>query len=211
MSVARELLILKYENFQTDLPVFFKTLKYDKEVQKLFFTNPSLVLRTKLPSLGTRDFDIQHDAAANRILFSVLSNDRFMEFLSDYQVKKVNAMKRLIKSPGDRKAALELNEKTIRLQFADAMLKYGDKEILSNIFGVNMSSAQLKNTLNFFVIFILIIIVIVIIHALVFLGTSGDLLPTRAKAPISAAELRKIANQLIAAAKAARESGKLLE
>lgn len=208
MAKPRDLLVLKYQDFQGETSGFFKELNKDADLRSLFFTNPSLVLRTKLPSLRSIDVSDQQDELANRVLFSVLSNERFMTFLKEYQSKKNQALKRFIKSSGDKQAAKELDERTIKMEFAEAMLKFGDKELMSNILGRSSSVTQPGGALGWFVIFVVVIIVVAAVEAVVALGTSGDFAPTSpGKLPISASELRKIASQLVVAAKQAREGG----
>jgi hypothetical protein len=211
MAKARDLLILKHQDFRDEVSGFFKELNKDSNLRSLFFTNPSLVLRTKLPSLGNVNISEQQDDLANRVLFSVLSNDEFKTFLREYQKKKTKAVERFLKSPQDKKAAAELEERTIRLELAEAMLKFGDKELLSNIAGQNMSLNQgLLSVTVIFVIYLLAIAVILVVHTIVFFGTSGDFAPNfRGRLPIPASALRRIADQLVDAARQAREAGNL--
>ena len=135
MTKTQDLLILKYQDFHAETSGFFKELNKNPDLRSLFFTNPSLVLRTKLPSLSSINIGDQQDELANRVLFSALSNESFMTFLTEYQQKKNKALKRFLKSPGDELAARELDERTIRLELAEALLKHGDKELLSNLVG----------------------------------------------------------------------------
>jgi hypothetical protein len=72
----------------------------------------------------------------------MLSNDEFKTFLKEYQKKKNKAVERFLKSPEDTQAAAELDERTRRLELAEAMLKFGDKELLFNIAGQSISINQ---------------------------------------------------------------------
>lgn len=210
MAKPGDLLLLKDKDFRSEVLIFFKDLNKDQELRSLFFTNPSLVLRTRLPSLGSIDVSDQQDELANRVLFSVLSNDRFKTFLKDYQQKKNKALARFLKSPGDEKAASALDERTIKTEFAEALLEFGDKELLFNIIGRSSSITQPGGSLGWFAIFVVVFLVAAAVHAVLALGTSGDFAPTApGKLLISASELRKIAHQLVAAAMKAREAGDL--
>lgn len=218
MDKTRNLLILKYKDFHNETSKFFKELNKEPELRSLFFTNPSLVLRTKLPSLSNIDISDQQNDLANKVLFSALSNERFMKFLTDYQQKKNKALKRLLKSPKDKQAALELDERTVRMEFAEAMLEFADKELVSNLLGSGSIAKGVGNPpvlvsyaiLVTWVVFILGIHVI--IHTVVRLALIGNSeLTATGKTPIPASELRKIAEQLVAAAKQARETGDLVK
>lgn len=210
MAKHRDLLILKYQDFGSETSRFFTELNENSELRNLFFTNPSLVLRTKLPSLSSIDVGDQQDELANRVLFSALSNERFTTFLEEYQAKKNKALARYLESPEDEQAASELDERTIKVEFAEALLDFGDKELLSNMLGRSGSASQSDRQLAGVAIYIVLFVVIAAVHAVFALGTSGDLAPTAAaRLPIPAPELRKIADQLVAAARQAREAGDL--
>src|SRR5436305_4703409 len=117
MVKPQELLILKYKDFRSDVSRFFVELNEEPGLRDLFFKNPSLVIRTRLPSLGRADIDGQ-DEVTNRLLFSALSNDKFVAFLKLYQEKKNDALTRYLKSPGDEQAASEFDDVKIRGEFA---------------------------------------------------------------------------------------------
>jgi hypothetical protein len=213
VSNLRDLLILKHQDFRTEVSGFFKELNKDSALRNLFFTNPSLVLRTKLPSLSDINISEPRYESANRVLFSVLSNDKFKTFLKEYQERKNEAIERFLKSPEDKRAAAELDERTMRAEVAEALLEFGDKELLSSLLGASGSIDRNTRSFSTLVLLeILVAIVAVAVHAVVFLGTSGDFAPTSpGRLPISAQALRKIANQLVATAQQARQSGDLIQ
>jgi hypothetical protein len=211
MARSDELLVLKYQDFRSEAAKFFKELNRDPALRSLFFKNPSLVLNTKLPSLaGLRITDLQHDVA-NRLLYSVLSNDKFKEFLRSYQKRKNDALARLLKNPDDKEAANELDERAIKAEFAEAFLKFGDKELLHNIFSSNQRGGGTVAWSPFAIAF-LVLAVAVAVHAVLFLGTSGDFAPTSTgRLPIPAADLKKIADQLVATAMEVRAADGLIK
>jgi hypothetical protein len=211
MPKPRDLLILKYDDFQRDTAHFFVELHKDEAVRDLLFSNPSLVLRTKFPSLSNVSVSDHQDEVANKILYSVLTNEQFKNFLREYQQKKSAAVARLLEAPDDKEAANALDERTVRLEIAEALLQFGDKELVSNLFD---SSGAIRGgvVVSWWLIVIAVIIIAVAaaVHTLLALGTSGDFAPTaRGRPPIPASALRKIADQLVAAARKARDSGQL--
>jgi hypothetical protein len=209
MVKPRELLLLKYKDLRSDVSGFFVELNEDLGLRDLFFKNPSLVLRTKLPSLGPppgmADVDGQRDELANRLLFSALSNERFAAFLKGYQEKKNDALERYLKSPEDEQAASEFDERTIRGEFAEALLTFGDKELLSNVIG--RGGVPGETPLWGVVVIIFIAIALVAAMTGVIGPVSHDI--ATSNLPIPASELRKIADQLVVAAKQAREADTL--
>jgi hypothetical protein len=211
MARSRDLLILKNQDLRDEVSGFFKALNTDESLRRVFFDNPSLVLRTRLQSLRGVDLTDQQDAQANRILFSVLSNDKFRAFLQEYQQRKTDALERLVASPGDKKAMLALDEQTIRREFAEALLRFGDTELLSNLLGRSNPTSPSGESLAWIVIFVVVFVAVAAVHAVLALGTGGDFAPTiRGRLPISASELRKIADQLVATARQARDAGELI-
>jgi uncharacterized protein YneF (UPF0154 family) len=213
MTTPRDLLILKHQDFRTEVSGFFKELNKDSALRNLFFTNPSLVLRTKLPSLSDINISEQQDELANKVLFSALSNEKFMTFLQEYQERKNEAIERFLKSPEDKRAAAELDERTMRAEVAEALLEFGDKELFANILRGGGSATQRAGAPVLVSIVVLVVNIAVIagihliIHTVVKLGMAGF----EENPPISAAAMRKIANQLVAAARQAREAGDLME
>jgi len=212
MANPASLLILKHDDLRSEVSGFFKELNKNSALANLFFANPSLVLRTKLPSLSNIQVGEQHDAVANKVLFSVLSNDKFKGFLKDYQEKKNKAIARFLKSPKDKRAAAELDEQTIRGEIAEALLKFGDKDLVANLLGRGGAFNPHTNIFTAVFFEILVAVVAVAVHAVLFLGTSGDFAPTSpGQLPVSAQALRKIANQLVTVANEARTAGELTQ
>ena len=210
MAEVSELLVIKNKHIHKEVSSLFNDLSEDDRLQKIFFQNPSLILRTHFPSLGQAQATPDNDSVANRVLFSVLSNAEFLEFLKEYQKKKSAAISAFLSDPNDREALKALDTKTIRLDFADALLKYGDRELVANLF-YSDPDGRPGTTVGWWLIVVVVFLVAAAIHAVLALGTSGDFAPTRSgRLPISASELRKISDQLVAAAKDARTSGRLV-
>src|SRR5258708_20571254 len=144
MANLQDLLVLKYQNFRGEVSRFFVELNNSPALRRQFFKNPTLSLQTKIPSLRDIKLSNQQEDLANRILFSALSNEEFLNFLRTYREKKIEAITRYLNSPDDKQAANELDERTIKAEFAAALLEFGDKELLSIILDscVNFQSAQ---------------------------------------------------------------------
>jgi hypothetical protein len=217
MTKPRDLLVLKYGDFRREASHLFEALNRDPRLRHLFFTNPALVLKTKLPSLAGAGIDDQQDEIANRILFSVLTNDRFLDFLNEFQERKTKALSQFLDDPNDRQAASELDDHKIRSEFIEALLKFGDKELMSNML-LSASGPQIAGSygyiiytyLGILITYIVVIGIDVIVHTVVKLGIAGEVVSTSPEGfPISASELRKITDQLVASAKKARDAGSL--
>jgi hypothetical protein len=209
MAKPRELLILKYKDFRSDVSRFYVELNEDPALRSLFFENPTMVLRTRLPSLGRADLDGQHDELANKLLFSALSNERFVTFMKEYQEKKNEALSRYLESPDDERAASEFDEHKLRGEVAEALLAFGDKELLSRIIGRSGPTSLPSGSQGWFIVVVFIAIALAVAMTGVVGPISGDLQLADSKLPIPASELRKIADQLVVAARQAREAGEL--
>jgi hypothetical protein len=208
MAKTRDLLILKAPELRAEVSRFFSELNKEPDLRNLFFRNPSLVLRARLQSLSNVDVGAPEDRLANNLLFSALSNDKFMAFLRDYQARKASALERYLQSPEDPQNAKEFDEKTVRGDFANALLEFGDKELLSSILATTSSSAQSAPVPAFFEIFVVVFVVAALFVTVIPFGMDRDLTSAeRGNLPISASDLRMIAEQLIAAARQFREAG----
>lgn len=217
MAKPHELLLLKYHDLRNEVAHLFEVLNSDQSLRELFFTNPILVIRTKLPSLSPIDLNNQQDEVANRILFSVLTNNRFIDFLNGHQKKKRRLLDQLLRDPGNERIIRQFDERAMKAEFAAALLKFGDKELISNLLGSTLPPTPTPPTLIIFhTILLLEVAVLISVHVLVqivvklAIGTAGEAIPrTLGDVPISASELRRITDQLLATAQKMRENGGL--
>ena len=214
MAKLRDLLVLKYGDFREDVAGFFVSLNNDPELRRLFFENPTLVIRTKLRSLSNVDLTSQQDERANRMVFSALSNERFMSFLAEYQRRKADAIRRYLRSPADEEAAAELDERQIRREFAQALLEYGDRELLYNIVGAGSVFEDDDHNGHIYTLIYQIVFVYegyyVFDHYFTFMIEFLLLGEPTEPWPVSAGELRQIAEQLAATARRKRSDGELM-
>jgi len=101
----------------------FDELEKNPELAKVFIHNPTLVLQSKvLPEFVVIDEDSTN--LANQLLFSVLSNDRFMKWAEDYGSKMIDQYNKTGKIP---------DKKKILRSFAKGIIEYGDPRIVSNL------------------------------------------------------------------------------
>ena len=104
----------------------FDELQKNPELAQVFIKNPTIVLQSKLlPEF--EDVDEELINAANQLLYSVLTNEKFMTWLEKYQNKLVNQYNETGKIPC---------KKTILHAFTKGILENGDPQILSNLLAV---------------------------------------------------------------------------
>jgi hypothetical protein len=101
----------------------FDELEKNPELAKVFIRNPFLVLQSKvLPEFAVMNEDSIN--AANQLLYSVLSNDKFMKWAETYGAKLIDQYNKTGKIP-DKKKMLRA--------FAKGIIEYGDPRILSDL------------------------------------------------------------------------------
>jgi hypothetical protein len=108
-------LLLKVPGLQKKTSALFKELEGSSKLKKSFIQNPSGVLSPKL--LGKK-VSKQQVSDANRLLFSILANDKFLNWVDSYATE--NRGKKVSKEQFSR-------------DFADAVLKFGDQNILGSL------------------------------------------------------------------------------
>lgn len=101
----------------------FDELEKNNELSKVFVQNPTLIMLSKvLP-----EFEVIEENsinAANQLLFSVLSNDKFLKWTQDYGTKLIDQYNKTGKVP---------DKKKILRAFAKGIIEYGDPKLLSDI------------------------------------------------------------------------------
>jgi hypothetical protein len=104
----------------------FDELQKNPELSQVFIKNPITVLQSKLlPEF--KDADEELINAANQLLYSVLTNEKFMNWLEKYHTKLVNQYNETGKMP---------NKKTILQAFTKGIMENGDPKILSDLLEV---------------------------------------------------------------------------
>lgn len=133
-------LIVKGISLRKRVSDLFNELEKNPELAEVFIRNPILVLQSKvLPEFAV--LAEEEINAANQFLFSVLSNDKFMKWLENYQTKLVDQYNKTGKLP---------NKKKLLQQFTKGLIESGDPKILSDILEIspkNISSEKPTPTL----------------------------------------------------------------
>lgn len=114
----------------------FDELKNNPQLAQVFIQNPILVLQTKtLPELQTIDEDATN--AANQFLFSVLTNDKFVKWLENYQNKLITQYNKNATFP---------TKKQVLKEFAKSIIENGDPLIVSNLLELTPKTLGELNT-----------------------------------------------------------------
>jgi hypothetical protein len=120
-------LIVKGISLRKRVSDLFDELEKNPELAQVFVRNPILVLESKiLPEFGVSDEDSIN--AANQFLYSVLSNDKFMKWLENYQTKLINQYNKTGKLPSKKK---------VLQQFAKGLIENGDPKILRDLLEIS--------------------------------------------------------------------------
>lgn len=108
-------LLLKVTGLQKKTSALFKELEGSSKLKESFIRNPSGVLS---PKLFGKKLSKQQVSDTNRLLFSILANDKFLNWVDSYAAE--NRGKKVSQAQFSR-------------DFADALLKFGDKNILGSL------------------------------------------------------------------------------
>ena len=113
----------------------FDELEKNPELAQVFIRNPIIVLQSKIfPEFPTFDEDTINKA--NQFLFSVLSNDKFMKWLENYQKETINRYNKSGKLPSKKKVLQE---------FAKGLIENGDPKILNDLLEVSTKTVEQLN------------------------------------------------------------------
>ncbi|HSJ62955.1 MAG TPA: hypothetical protein VK922_03505 [Gemmatimonadaceae bacterium] len=116
MPASRKGLVLKRTDLRRNTAALFERLDRDPAAREEFIRDPTGKLATHI---ARRRLPRQHLSDANRVLFAMLANDEFRAWLDRYRAR-----------PGGR----PVTEATFGRDFAAAVLKYGDSELLRALF-----------------------------------------------------------------------------
>jgi len=97
----------------------FAEIKRDKQKEREFIDNPVGVLGNRLSPRGFQGLSRQRVANANRMLYSLLANDQFLNWLRSYQ-KGLEGTR-------------QVNKGKVLRDFAGAMARYGDPEFFQGM------------------------------------------------------------------------------
>jgi hypothetical protein len=123
-------------NLRKRVSDLFDELEKNPELSNAFIRNPIVVLQTKIfPEFPK--FDIDQTNEANQFLFSVLSNDKFVQWLEKYQKQTIKNYNNSGKLPSKRKVLQE---------FAKGLIENGDPKILSDLLDTSQKTIEQLNS-----------------------------------------------------------------
>jgi hypothetical protein len=219
----RQLLLLNYENFRHDVSQLFNTLDDKPLLREAFIENPVGVLNEHLGILKKRPLSDQHVSLANKVLYSVFSNDEFFAWLTDYQSKLTQAQQRLVKSPRPLQPEESdiFDKRKIMNDLAAALVKYGDTETISNILSYkdiikyrgrvweeeNVEPDPIGPVSGSLAVLVALVVLVVFTVVVAMVDHDHPVLETT----LSASEMKSIVDQLLNHANQMREVGALTE
>ncbi len=184
----------------------FDELEKNNELAQVFIQNPTLVLQSKvLPEFQVLEENSIN--AANQLLFSVLSNDKFMKWTQDYGTKLIDRYNKTGKVP---------DKKKILRDFAKGIIEYGDPELLSDILEmpqelIESSSGLVDRWWFYYHIIAFIEFFYIFVYDYIIVGPDRiSLLDENQKiVTISPKELKSLAEQMIKYSKKMKEDNNL--
>jgi hypothetical protein len=134
-----DLLVLRYEGLAVETDGFFRQLDADQDLRTRFLTNPTGVLLEHVPSLdgSMAEAEIAH---ANRVLFALLSNERFMAWARDWANRHQNAVT-TADEDGQTLLRVRVDREQLYRDLADAIWEHGDRELLSALLNLEADAA----------------------------------------------------------------------
>lgn len=137
MRDSDELLVLEYPGFAERIDHFYRRLSESAAYRELFLNDPVGVLaRQTLPQFHPDERGI---SIANRLLFSLLRNDRFLQWAREFQAELDEEVTRLGSELRDhpdaaaeaaRVAAVRMDRGTLYSRVAQGILDHGDKSVV---------------------------------------------------------------------------------
>jgi hypothetical protein len=135
------LLVLKHDDLARRLQDLYGQLSESRSFREYFVKDPSSLIASTVFS-GYRDVSAARINQANRLLFSLLSNARFMEWSEEFQNRVLEEAQEIVNlaDPVETAALLSalVDKNRLYREIADAMLEFGDKEL---IFSLTVSDA----------------------------------------------------------------------
>ena len=185
----------------------FDELEKNDELAQVFIQNPTLVMLSKvLP-----EFEVIEENsinAANQLLFSVLSNDKFLKWTQEYGTKLIDQYNKTGKVP-DKKKILQA--------FAKGIIEYGDERILGDLLEIpqafNWTEERVEHWWFYYHIILAIEFFYIFVYDYIVVGPDRiSLLDENQKiVTISPKELKSLAEQMIKYSKKMRETKQAAE
>jgi hypothetical protein len=182
---SEQLLLLKHESIRQEINALFELLASNPSAKQSFINNPAGVMRAVL-SFADADLECaRDDTEANRLLFSVVSNPKFFDFVKRHQDRSLKGKAEILK------------------EFADAFLKFGDQKLVAGLLSDELTPAAVYALPPIFVFLLIVIVAFTIVVVAVDHHRVADDL-------VSVGDMRSLAELLTKEAKEARQSGKSL-
>lgn len=120
-SKDSERFVIRLEDTHKKIEDLFSQLAQDQALQKQFIQNPSSLIFENFTGERVRPSEVRVDES-NRLIFSVLGNSKFMNWLQSY---------------GKKKKLAKIEPAELLHDMAGAMLKFGDSDIVEKIYNKN--------------------------------------------------------------------------
>jgi hypothetical protein len=180
---ADQWLLLKHESLRQEINGLFDALASNPAARQNFINNPAGVLRAAF-SFTHSDIEFnQDDSEANKLLFSIVSNPNFFDFIKERQSK----------APTGKPETLK--------EFAEAYLQFGDPEILAGL----LDDARNPSRIYALPPFVLLVLVVVVAFTVLAVAVDSHMVPDN---NVSVPDLRSLAEVMAKEAKEARTSGR---
>lgn len=213
---ADELLVLQYDNLSESVASLFSQLDDSPSLREYFIKNPTQVIAKYLLSPEDK-LPAANISQGNRLLFSLLSNEGFMDWSRQFQSRIENRIREASESERSDEAfktfMATLDREEIYREIIDAAQRYGDREMFYSLMVKDQSPESfLVPASNNLRIDVAVDIEIAIYAVLVLLVFAIDISFAPVE-PLSRLDLRRISNlmsdRLIERAHEIRESGVL--
>jgi hypothetical protein len=199
-GACEDLLIFKEDNLRRSMGALFALLRKDDEIRRQFFEDPTRVIIAAILPKGAEMPPEQQISEGNRLLFSLLANDGFRQWASEFQTKLSADIESGLLVPG------EIDKKVLYEEVAKAFVEYGDKNLIASL-AVQPDKPPVCSVTH---VSTCIEISVVVAALLIAVITMIDLTPiAEPRSRLSPMELRSIADQLVLHAKELDHAGTL--
>lgn len=203
-------LILEWPEFSGRLGEFLQRLEDEPSLLHSFARDPSSVLAAcvfpndALPALTLIN-------RGNRLLFALLSNERFMSWSEGYTAQLSRAAVERFPDLDPDKAAVAyaatLSPDDTYEAVVDAALRFVDKEMLAALLVIESDDVDKlagpvdpkspNPAFGWVAVLVLVFVVVAAVHAVLFLGSSGDVVARGVLPGLSRDDLDRISRMLI--------------
>jgi len=141
-----DLLVFHYEGLASRSQKFFDALGESDALVEEFVTDPVRILSEQVLPLPESLSDVEI-GKANRFLYSLLSNERFMRWAEEWQKEHESAI-RTTGEGEEARVAVQIAREELFRDLAHALWEYGDRETLNSIIGLDLEEAAQERDLT---------------------------------------------------------------